>query len=63
MSLLIRLLIFVPVIFMIMIVYAGQKETDAKGVLRVAGRKTVKAFIWTVVLVAGMELVEFVFLP
>lgn len=63
MSLLIRLLIFVPVIYMIMIVYAGQQETDAKGVLRVAGRKTVKALAWTVLLVAGMEAIEYLFLP
>ncbi len=63
MSLLIRLLIFVPVIYLIMIVYAGQKETEAKGVLRVAGRKTVKALVWTFVLVCCMEAIEFVFLP
>ncbi len=63
MTLLIRLLIFIPVIYLIMIVYAGQRETEAKGVLRVAGGKTVKALAWTVVLVACMEAIEFVFLP
>ena len=63
MNLLIRILIFVPVIFLIMVVYAGQKETDASGVLSAAGRKTVTVLIWTAVLVLGMELIEFAFLP
>ena len=63
MNLLIRMLIFVPVMYLIMIVYAGQKETDARGVLRIAGRKTIKALVWTVILVCCMELLESVFLP
>ncbi|MHC5062490.1 MAG: hypothetical protein ACYTG5_00790 [Planctomycetota bacterium] len=63
MSLLIRILIFVPVIYLIMVVYAGQKETEGMAVLRTAARKTVKVLAWTVVLVAGMELIEFIFLP
>ncbi len=63
MSLLIRILIFIPVIYLIMVVYAGQKETAGLAVLRVAGRKTVKVLLWTLVLITGMELIEFIFLP
>jgi len=63
MSLLIRILLFVPVIYLIMVVYAGQKESDAPGVLIAAGGKTIKVLIWTVVLVLCMEFIEFVFLP
>lgn len=62
MNWLVRLLLFVPVIWLIMIVYAGQKETNAKDTLRAAGRKTVKFVAWTVVLVGGMLLLEAVFI-
>ena len=62
MSWLLRLVLFVPIIWLIMVVYAGQKETNAKDTLRSAGRKTFKFVAWSVALVGLMLLLEAVFI-
>jgi len=62
-SALLRLLLFVPIVYLVMVVYGGQHETDAAGVLRAAARKTVKVVFWVVVAVLVMELIEYLALP
>ncbi len=63
MSLLIRLVLYVICVFLIMIVYAGRHGETAGEAVQLAGRKTVKVLVWTVVLVGLMELLEYLFLP
>jgi hypothetical protein len=58
-----RLLIFVPVVWLIMVVYAGQREQTAAGVAKIAVRKTGKVLLFTLVLVLVMELIQLVLLP
>ncbi len=60
---LLRLVIYVPVVYLVMIVYAGQHQEDARGALRAAVKSTAKVVLWTVVAVAVMELLEYLFLP
>jgi len=58
-----HLLLFVPIAFLVMIVYVAPRADDARGVLRVAARKTVKLVGWTVGIVLAMWLLQAVFLP
>ena len=57
------LLLFVPITFLIMIVYVAPGETDAGGVLRKAVAKTVKVILWVIVIVLVMQALQLVFLP
>ena len=63
MSWLVRLLLYVPILFLVMIVYTGQHETTAAATLRQATRKTWKFTYYTVLLVVGMLVIEWLFLP
>jgi hypothetical protein len=63
MSLLVRLALYVPVLFLVMVVYVGQHEETAAATLRGAVRKTIKWTGYTILLVVGMEVVEWLFLP
>jgi len=57
-----RLLLIVPVVWLVMVVYAGLKETDAAGTLRSATRKSVKTFAWLVAIAVAMFVLEWLFL-
>jgi hypothetical protein len=46
-SLLLRALVFVPVVFLVMVVYVAPKHDAALPVLRMAVRKTGKVLAWT----------------
>ena len=61
MSWLVRLLIYVPVLFLVCIVCIGQRHDNARDTVRAAARATVKMFVYTVLLVAGMQLCELLF--
>lgn len=63
MSWLWRLLLLVPITYLIMVVYVAPSHSDAAGVARAAVHKTAKVIGWVVVIVVVMELIEWVFLP
>ena len=52
---LVRLLIYIPVMFLILVVFLGQKHDNAADTLREAVPKTFKWVVWTIVLVLVME--------
>ena len=58
-----RVLVFVPVVFLVMVVYVAPQATDARGVVRLAIKKAAKVLAWTLALVVGMLLIEQVLLP
>ena len=51
----VRLLIYIPVMFLILVVFIGQKHDNAADTLRESVAKTVKWVGWTIVLVLLME--------
>lgn len=57
-----RLLIYAPVLFLIMIVYAGQRHDNARDTVRTAARMTVKGFVYTLVLIVVMFALEWLFI-
>ncbi len=63
MTFFLRLALYVICVFLIMIVYAGRHGETAGEAVQLAGKKTGKVLLWTVVLVGLMELLEFLFLP
>lgn len=54
MSLVFRLAVFVPVLYLIAIVVAGQHHATAKDVIQAATKRTVRWIVWTGVLLAVM---------
>ncbi|MEE9127423.1 MAG: hypothetical protein V3U11_09810 [Planctomycetota bacterium] len=52
---LVRLLIYIPVMFLILVVFLGQKHDNAADTLRESVRKTLKWVGWTIVLVLVMQ--------
>lgn len=63
MSLMFRIAVFVPCVFLIMVVYCAPRAATAKGVIAVAIRKSLKVLGWTVALVVAMLVIEGLFLP
>ena len=63
MSLALRILVYVPIAWLIMVAYVAPQSTDAGEVVRIASRKTVKVLFWTAVLIVAMFALEFVVLP
>jgi hypothetical protein len=57
----VRLLIYIPVMFLILVVFLGQKHDNAADTLRESGIKTIKWVGYTIVLVVVMELCFLVF--
>ncbi len=60
MSLLIHLLLYVVALFLILVVYLGQRHDNAKDTLRAVIPATGKWLIWSVVLVLGMQALFFI---
>lgn len=52
---LVRLLIYIPVMFLILVVFIGQKHDNAADTVWESVAKTVKWVSWTIVLVLVME--------
>jgi hypothetical protein len=57
-----RLLVYVPVLFLIAVVVVGQHHVTAAQTVREAVRRTGKWLWWTLLLVAGMLLIEVLFI-
>lgn len=62
MSLLFRLAVYVPVLFLIALVVVGQHHATAKDTLRAAVPRTVRWIVWSAALVAVMIGLEIVFI-
>jgi hypothetical protein len=61
-NLLLRLLVYVPVLFLIALVVVGQQHVTARETVRDAGRRTVRWLGYTAAIVAVMLAIEFVFI-
>ncbi|MBK8099788.1 MAG: hypothetical protein IPK26_22010 [Planctomycetes bacterium] len=62
MNLMLRLLIYVPVLFLIAIVVMGQFHDNANDTLRAAVRRTGRWIVWTTGLVVAMSVLGFLFI-
>ncbi|MEZ5964708.1 MAG: hypothetical protein R3F56_12740 [Planctomycetota bacterium] len=58
----VRLALLVPVVWLVMVVYAGLKETDAAGTIRSANKKALKTMAWLAGIAVAMLVLEAVFL-
>ncbi len=62
MNLLLRLLIYVPVLFLIALVVTGQRHVTARETLRDARNRTVRWLLYTLAIVVAMLLIEVLFI-
>lgn len=62
MDLLVRLVIYLIVMFLIMVVYTGQHHDAPRSILSDSVRKTVKFVGWTIGLVVVMEICFYLFI-
>ena len=62
MTLLFRLAVYVPVLFLIAVVVVGQHHTNAKDTLRAAVGRTLRWIWWSVLLVVSMFALEWLFI-
>lgn len=62
MSLLLRVVIYVPVLFLIALVVVGQHHQTAEQTIRGAVQRTVRWIVWTACLVLCMLLLELLFI-
>lgn len=62
MSLLARLAVYVPVLFLIALVVVGQHHTNARDTLRAAIPRTLRWLLWSAMLVVVMLGLELVFI-
>lgn len=62
MSLLFRIAVYLPVLFLIAIVVVGQQHTNASDTIRAAVARTVRWTIWTLVLVVVMTACDYLFI-
>ncbi|MEM7202617.1 MAG: hypothetical protein AAF628_20280 [Planctomycetota bacterium] len=62
MSLLTRALLYAACLFLVLIVYSGQRHSTAGAILRAASWSTLRLFLWSVAAVAGMLLLEYLFI-
>lgn len=62
MTLWFRLVVYVPVLFLIAVVVAGQHQTTARDTLRAAVGRTGRWLLWSAVLVVTMMGLEYVFI-
>lgn len=59
---LLRLLIYIPVVYLVMVVYVGQRQDNAVDTLRQAVRPALKGVLYTVILVLVMQILQFLFI-
>ncbi len=62
MSLLFRIAVYVPVLFLIAVVICGQQHATANATLAAAARRTLRWLWWSALLVGGMLVLEFLFI-
>jgi len=53
-SLLFRIMVYVPVLFLVAVVVVGQHHTTARDTLRGALRRTLRWIVWSLLLVVAM---------
>jgi hypothetical protein len=53
-SLLFRIMVYVPVLFLVAVVVVGQHHTTARDTLRFAFRRTLRWIVWSLLLVVAM---------
>lgn len=58
----IRVLLYVPILYLVMIVYVGQRHDNARDILRGAGKLTGKGLFYTAILILVMEALEWLFI-
>jgi hypothetical protein len=58
----VRLLLYLPVLFLVCTVVIGQRHDNAPDTLRGALRATVKMSVYTLLLVAGMQAAQYLFI-
>lgn len=58
----VRLALFLPVLWLVMVVYAGLKHDDAVGTIRAANAGSVKALTYLVLIAVGMFVIEWLFI-
>jgi hypothetical protein len=62
MSLVKLYLLYAPVLFMVVVVVTSQWHATAAGALRASVRPFVKWFVYTLLLVAAMQVLEYLFI-
>ena len=62
MSLVLRIAVYLPVLFLVAIVVVGQQQTTAADTIRAAVARTVRWTVWTVVLLAVMTACDLLFI-
>ena len=62
MNLLVRLVIYVPVLFLIAVVIVGQHHATARDTLHAAAARTGRWAVWSLVLVGAMLGLELLFI-
>jgi hypothetical protein len=63
MTMLIRVALFVPIVFLLMVVFATPQCRTPNEVITAATRKSVRVFVWTAAIVVVLELLQWVVLP
>jgi len=58
----VRLALLVPVVWLVMVVYASLKETDAAGTVRSANKKALKTMAWLGGIAVTMFVLEWAFI-
>jgi len=61
MSLVLRLLLYLVCLFLVMIVYTGQKNATAVATLRASTKMTAKLMVWSIVGIGVMWGIELAF--
>ena len=63
MSALIRLVLFVPIVFMISLVLSAPRSRDVQSMVRHASARSVRIYFWTAVVLVGLEVFSWLLLP
>lgn len=58
----VRLALLVPVVWLVMVVYAGLKERDAASTVRSANQKALKTMAWLAAIAVSMFVLEWLFI-
>ncbi len=62
MELLFRVVIFVPVLFLVAVVVVAQQHATAQATLQAAAKRSVRWLVWTAALLVSMTVLELLFI-
>jgi hypothetical protein len=62
MELLFRILVFVPVLFLVAVVVVGQQHATAQATVKAAVARSMRWVVWSAVLLASMTVLELLFI-